>query len=359
MIIEEVKDKVKELRDNNIPVYSISRLNAVDSCAYEYYQTYIKKQKSIDNIYGLTGSHMHQIIEDICNGNKADPKEELEVILNDCEMLDIHFPNEKIKDKWCANMRDFVAKFSKPEWFDNAESEVQFLFEIDGEYLQGFIDIIEFLDDNYINILDWKTSSKFAKKDLIEKGRQLIVYGMAMEQLGFKINSVGWRMLKYCVVSWKLKNGSTKEKVCERGFWIKECENDICKELSSLGYSDLDIEILIENAKNTNDITLLPKEIQDKYKIVDYTQYYDYTEENKKECKKYIKEKIKQIKENMDNDLFWLPKEINYGSEFYCSNLCGHRNNCEYLKKYHDEQDALRQSYSVAKNNDNFDDLLE
>lgn len=353
----DIKEKVRELREKEVPVYSISRLNTVDQCAYEYYQTYIKKEKSLDNIYGLTGSHMHQIIEDICNGNKADPKEELEIILNDCEMLDIHFPSEKIRDKWCANMRDFVAKFSKPQWFDKAESEVQFLFEIDGEYLQGFIDIVEYLEDGYVNILDWKTSSKFAKKDLIEKGRQLIVYGMAMEQLGYKINSVGWQMLKYCIVSWKLKNGNMKEKVCERGFWITECENDISKELAALGYSDLDIEILMDNAKSTNDIELLPKEIQNKYKVSDYTQYYDYTDENKNECKEYIREKIKQIKDNIDNNLFWLPKDINYGSEFYCANLCGHRKRCDYLKKYYDEQNLLKQSLQIEE--EDFDSLLE
>ena len=48
---EEVKDKVNKLREDNIPIYSISRLNTIDSCAYEYYQTYIKKEKGVDNIY--------------------------------------------------------------------------------------------------------------------------------------------------------------------------------------------------------------------------------------------------------------------------------------------------------------------
>ena len=30
----EVKEKIKELRDKGIPIYSISRLNTVDNCGW-------------------------------------------------------------------------------------------------------------------------------------------------------------------------------------------------------------------------------------------------------------------------------------------------------------------------------------
>ena len=39
----EVKEKIKELRDKGIPIYSISRLNTVDNCGWEYWQTYMEQ----------------------------------------------------------------------------------------------------------------------------------------------------------------------------------------------------------------------------------------------------------------------------------------------------------------------------
>lgn len=272
--------------------------------------------------------------------------------------MDINFPSDKIRDKWIANMKDFVSTFKKPKWFDNAESEIQFLYEIDKCYLQGFIDIVEFLDDGYINILDWKTSSKFAKKDLVEKGRQLIIYGIAMEQLGYKINSIGWYMLKYCVVSWHLKNGKIKEKVCERGFWISEIKNEIIKDLKELNYDDFDIELILDKAIEINDIKLLPQQIQDKYSVKDYIQYYDYTQENINECKEFILNRIQEIEDNSKNELYWLPKEIDYSNCFYCENLCNQRKKCEYIENYHKKIKELRESLEVKDDFDNLDDIL-
>ena len=295
----------------------------------------------------------------MCDGHKINPEEELEIILDDCKMMNVYFPSDSIKDKWVKNMRSFVANFSKPKWFDRAESEVQFLYKLDNIFIQGFIDIVEFLEDGYVNILDWKTSSKFTKKDLEKYGRQLVIYGLALEQLGYKINSIAWNMLKYCTISWTLKNGKTKDKICQRGFWVEECENDIIKELKVLGYDSFDIELLMDSAKSTNDITLLPQEIQDKYTVTDYVLYYDYSEENKEECKQYIREKVKEIESNVNDELLWQPMEINYGSHFFCSNLCNHRDKCEYLKKYNEEQEELRSKYK-AKDEDeiDLDDLL-
>jgi len=49
----EIAEQVKELRDKNIPVYSISKINSYSSCAYGYYSTYVKKEKGIENIYRI------------------------------------------------------------------------------------------------------------------------------------------------------------------------------------------------------------------------------------------------------------------------------------------------------------------
>lgn len=50
---EEIKNKVKKLKEENIPVYSISRLNTIENCKYEFYKTYMLKTEGINNIYRL------------------------------------------------------------------------------------------------------------------------------------------------------------------------------------------------------------------------------------------------------------------------------------------------------------------
>lgn len=80
-----------------------------------------------------------------------------------------------------------------------------FLIEINSHYLQGIIDLLIYNEDGTVSIRDYKTSSKFANADLEEKGRQLILYGLAMEQLGYKVKDLAWEMLKYVEISYKLK----------------------------------------------------------------------------------------------------------------------------------------------------------
>lgn len=356
----DIEEKIKELRANKTPIYSISRLNTFDQCEYEYYKTYVDKIKGIENIYTITGTKIHKVLEDVCDGKEIDPVEELDNVLDECKLLDIRFPSEKIEDKWKANIMHFVSNFKKPDWFENAKSEFHFLYEINGKYLQGFIDAIEFINENTVNIYDWKTSSKFQKKDLIEKGRQLIVYGLALEQMGYKVNLVGWQMLKYCVISWKLKNGKTKEKVCDRGFWIEQIKNDIIKELKSLNnYEDFEIEIMMEGAIANNDINILPKEIQDKYTLSDYIQYYDFSEENKKECIRYLIRTIEEVELKLKIKGMFCAKIIDYQNSFYCFNLCGHRKDCKHLNEYVLEQKEIRDKLMSKDDESNLDYLLE
>ena len=90
--------------------------------------------------------------------------------------------------------------------------EEEILVEINGYLLKGFIDIY-FKNNNEIVILDYKTSSKFAKRDLIPNGRQLVLYAIALEQMypDCKVVAIGWDMLKYVEVQ-----GTRGPKLIER-----------------------------------------------------------------------------------------------------------------------------------------------
>jgi len=68
--------------------------------------------------------------------------------------------------------------------------------------MQGYIDAVDDTDkENGECILDWKSSSMFSGEKEREAGRQLIIYKLAREAMGHKVNRVGWFMMKYLTLS--------------------------------------------------------------------------------------------------------------------------------------------------------------
>lgn len=339
----EVKEKIKELREKGIPIYSISRLNTVDNCGWEYWQTYIEHLEPKDNIYSFAGTKIHACLEQLQNGISIDFPKEIEQVLDDAKILDIQFPSETIEDKWVKNMKYFAEHYEKPH-YEKTETEKLFLFQLNNKYLQGIIDLVIYNEDGTVSIRDYKTSSKFSNSNLEEKGRQLILYGLAMEQIGYKIKDVAWEMLKYVEISYKLKNGNTRTTIAERGFIIDKLKSDITKELKSLKkYNDLEIEAMVDEAIQLNSFDILPPSIKEKYTINDYILYYDYTPEKKLETEAFIEAKINEIEQFEDNKSWWEAREINAGTSFYCQNLCNHREHCEYLKEYLERQEIFNE----------------
>lgn len=338
-----VNEKIKELKNKGIPVYSISRLNTVDNCGWEYWQTYMEHLTPKDNIYSFTGTRIHKCLEDLQNGLTLNFPEEIEKILNEAKLLDIKFPNEKIEDKWVKDIMYFANHYNLPN-YKKTDTEKKFLIKINDSYLQGIIDLVIYNDDGTVSIRDYKTSSKFSNSDLEEKGRQLILYGLAMEELGYKVKDLAWEMLKYVEISYKLKNGKTRTTIAERGFIVDKLKSDITKELKSLKkYTELEIEEIVDNAIEKNSLDLIPDNIKDKYTIKDYICYYDFTDERINETKSFVKAKIDEIEQFEDDISWWEPKEITPYNSFYCENLCNHREDCEFFLDFKERQQILEE----------------
>ena len=96
----DIKEKINKLKEEGYTIYSISRLNTVDECGWEYWQTYKEHLASKDNIYGFTGTRIHKCLEDIQNGIKVDFPKEVDKMLAEAQMLDITFPTENIETKY-------------------------------------------------------------------------------------------------------------------------------------------------------------------------------------------------------------------------------------------------------------------
>lgn len=322
MTNEEVNEKIKQLREKGITCYSISRLNTMDTCLLEYWKTYMEHLPSKENIYSFAGAKIHSCLESIQNGIKVDFPNELETMLREAKTMDINFPSEKIENSWVKNIKAFVNDYVRPE-YEKVETEKKFLFESNGIYLQGIIDLVIYNEDGTVSIVDYKTSSKFSNAELQEKGRQLILYGLAMEQMGYKVRDLSWKMLKYNEVSYKLKNGNIRTTIAERGFLLEKLKADITKRLKTMKkYDDMEIEMLVYEATENNSFDNLPSEIREAYDIHDFDLYYDFTEERKEETKKFIKAKVGDIENFKDREDWWEPREITDYSKFYCENLC-------------------------------------
>lgn len=347
----ELDPRLKALFDAKKKVYSISKLNTIDQCEYQAYLSYVKHVKQSSSCYSILGTRVHDCLEAIINGNSTedDLLPALDKELEDMEMLGIDFPNDRnggttIRDNWIADMKDFCTSFVKPK--GKFETEQLFIYQLDPDhYLQGYIDLIRYNSDDTISIFDWKTSSQFATKDLIHYGRQLVLYSMGKEQEGYKVKNVAWIMLKYAEVSWRgkarktAKTETTIKKVFNRGKVLKELKPYLETDLEKLGYSEIDIEILLEDAVKRNSWDKLPEEVRKKYTIKPYVRYYELTDELRQETLNYINTRIAQFESKSDSEIDWEPMDITPKRDYFCRNLCGHRNHCRFLIDYLNTKD--------------------
>ena len=69
-----VQEKIKQLKSQGIPIYSISKLNTMDECLWSYWLTYMEHLPSKENIYTFAGTKIHSCLEKIQNGEKVNLK---------------------------------------------------------------------------------------------------------------------------------------------------------------------------------------------------------------------------------------------------------------------------------------------
>lgn len=310
------------------------------------------------------GGSVHDMLEKIMKG-EAKTSELPEALNNDLEkadMLGLKFPkdfkgNDSIRDGWIADMKHFVNNF---EPLDGKYGTEEFLlYKLDDEhYIQGYADLVKYNDDGSQDIIDWKTSSLYNGEDIKKHGMQLVLYAMAKEQAGVRINRIAWYFLKYVTVSWLgKKRASSKEKTLitkhiNRRKLVQELERYIRDDLIEAGYDEIDTELFIFEALHNNSLDDLPKEIQLNYTIKPCIVEYYFSEETKAECINWVNEMISAFENRIpENSSEWehrnFTKVNKYGREiedtFFCNCLCGHRNTCEPLKTFHEEQNKLKE----------------
>lgn len=333
------EERLEILRQQGKNIYSISRLNSLNQCPYAAYRTYVLGDRGGNNVWAALGSIMHDTLQDIIdNGTSTDVLiQHLNDGLDNLEISGMDFPKDRnggsaIRDNWVKNMTNFCLNFKAPEGKFKTEQLV--LYKVsDDDYIQGYIDLLPLNDDGTVSVFDWKTSSQFVGDHLTEAGRQLILYAQALEQEGYKVRDLAWVMLKYCVVSWKQKNGKIKEKVCEWRNYVAQIRPYLLNPPKSVDIDELELEMIVDKAVEENSLAGLPAELRDQFEVKQYIRHYDYTQDNIDETLEYVRKQIQSYKDRGSDEKNYPPTDINTNS-YFCSSLCGHNSKCPYYKDY-------------------------
>lgn len=360
MANRERQEALEELYKQGVSVYSFSKLETIHNCLYEAYLTYIKglRDKQEPNVYSSLGTKIHDTLEAIMNGNatEEDLLPALQLELDSLDTLGIDFPkgrdgSDAIRQGWITDMISFCQTYKAPK--GKFETEQFFLYQTpNGNYLQGYIDLIRVRSDGSIDIYDYKTSSMYKGADLKSHSRQLTLYAMAKEQEGYKVRSIAWIFLKYWDVTYmgkktaKSKSETEIKKVVERKNLVKDLTPDIRAKLLTRGVDEIDADFIIEEALKHNEI---PDAVKDEFKLTPCVVGYEFNEETQAEANEYFDNTVARWESLLgsDEDEYSHKPFTKLGrngkisdDSFYDSALCGYRKICSHLIKYNEERFA-------------------
>lgn len=329
---------------NTDRLWSWSRVNCVHNSLYEYFLKYMlhEKEDRSDSIYVVTGGLSHNIIEKFYSGEitKEQMLEEFEdgwMVAFDIGELKFNRSdsekNNDIADKYYKNLKHFFKNHT--ELPRKVVLEQFVTIKIGEEYYQGYIDALTTDENNNYVIIDWKSSSLYVGEKAKNECGQLVMYAMALHLKGIPYEKIRicWNFLKYQNITVHMKNGTSKVRQIERAKIGESLQANAKMWLNTLGYGDQLMEYLDALAQ-TNDITVLPEEVQEKYICEDCYVYVDLTKELIQHWENYIIETTKMIREKEveyelthDENIWMESQEEVKANSFYFANLCAYSAN--------------------------------
>lgn len=323
-------------------LWSWSRVNLYHTSKYEYLLKYIKKEKELNeaSVYLVLGGIAHGILEDLYT-NKCSYESMIKTFENtwitSIEVLGLKFDrsdsekNSLIKNKYYENLKKFFMQHIPINYKTSIEQFITIKID-EKKYLQGYIDCMYKDDNNCVHIIDFKTSTIYKGDKLNNECGQLVLYALAVHQLGLPINRIktAWNFLKYQSVTVSMKNKSTKVRNIERSKIGESLKANATMWLKHFGYEET-LEEYITDLIVKNDISCLPTEVQDKFVIEDCYVYIELDSDLIEKWRKYVADTISEIEalekqfcDTNDDKLFWDNDDSLKQQSYYYYNLSGY-----------------------------------
>lgn len=341
-------------------LWSWSKVDTAINSLYEYLLKYILhiKEDRTDCAYATMGGICHSVIEDFYSGKIkfSDMSERFDdgwVTAIDIASLKFdrndEIKNKNISEKYKENLEHFFKNHQKIPYKVLLEQFMTAM--IDGHLFQGYIDAKYIDDDDNIHIVDWKTSTKYSGKSAEEKCGQLVVYAISEMQKGVPMDKIKicWNFIKYVTIEYQQKNGAVKTRDVERCKIGESLQSNAKVWLKEKGYKD-QMDDYLKLLLDTNNIKVLPEEVQKMYKISDCYVYVPLTQELVDKWTNTIVTTIKDIKlreadyvETNSDKAFWDTDESVQAQSYYFATLCGYSPNLHLpYKAYLDRLESMK-----------------
>ncbi|MBQ9657253.1 MAG: PD-(D/E)XK nuclease family protein [Clostridia bacterium] len=376
--LENIKQKYNVNR-----IWSWSRINIFMTSPYEYYLKYVIKAKEdrTDCCYTTLGTICHDTLDNYYE-NKIPYEKMIDNFedgwLTAIEIADLKFDrndetkNSNIARKYKTDLQHFFKNHTKYKYPLSVEKPV--VINVDNNIFVGYIDAI-YKDDDVYHIIDFKTSTQYTGKNLTEHSGQLVLYALGLHQAGIPLDKIHikFNFLKYVTVQLqqKKKDSPPKYRDIERSQLGEKLKANVTMWLKDAGYAPEDINNYISDLIIANDISVLPKEIQDKYVIQDCHTDIPLTEELINYWIETIKSTITDIElrekdyEEVGNDnMFFDTEESVKSQSYYFATLCGYSGNLHkpyqrYLNKLDEAKNGGGVFSGVGNNTDNNEDFVK
>lgn len=168
---------------------SYSKLSRYERCPLSYKFYYLDRLPSEPSIHLLFGSAVHEVLEKLVqehvDGERVGPlsktrAEELwQLVWKETEMSGVEVYQEGLDI-----LTQFVRQHTHLDHLDILAVEQPFSFTLPGDLqVIGYIDRIDRIDDETIEVIDYKTSRQLYMSYEVDKSLQLSLYQIAAQQL--------------------------------------------------------------------------------------------------------------------------------------------------------------------------------
>lgn len=370
-------------KEHNVDrIWSWSRVNTFITSPYEYYLKYILQESEdrTDCCYGVLGNICHDTLDNYYEG-KISYDQMINTFedgwISSIDVLDLKFDrndeakNESISKKYKIDLQYFFKNHIP--YKEKLLIEKPIKIDVNGEIFVGYIDAIYKDIDGVYHIIDFKTSTQYTGKNLIDHSGQLILYALGLHQTGIPLNriKIKFNFLKYVTVQQqqKKKGSPPKYRDIERCLLGEKLKSNVSMWLKDGKYSEQEIDSYIYDLLLSNDISVLPLEIQNKYVITDCHTEIPLTDELILSVITRLSSTIKDIRlrerdyqESQSEMAFFDTDESVEKESYYFATLCGyspnkHKPYKKYLERLETQKNGENMFNGVGTDIQSEDDL--